>query len=129
MYVSPITSSAAAAPLTGAGRYDRPLVAFIHNHLSPADWPRGTELARMAWAQALGSLQVAPTAGMEDGIPAWLAAAARRVIREQTSPAVFAAGRLSVTAAETVAETSSGPHDSSLADTSPTTNDRQPLAA
>lgn len=66
--------------------YQRALLAFVNEHLELVDHRRGPELARMAWAAALGSLRVAPDSGMEGDLPAWLAHAARRVVREQTSP-------------------------------------------
>lgn len=88
MYVSPIPTVAADRPLTPLGRYDRPLLAYVHNRLETLDWGRGEKLARLAWARALGTLQRSgENAGMEEDIPSWLAAAARSVIREQTSPA------------------------------------------
>ncbi|MGW1364569.1 hypothetical protein ACWCQP_45090 [Streptomyces chartreusis] len=102
MYVSPISPSAAAAPLTSFARYERPLLAFVNELLSTVDHRRGPELAAMAWSKALGSLRIATETGMEGDIPAWLADAARRVVREQTSPAA-AVGRV-------VVVTSSGEH-------------------
>ncbi|OIJ95399.1 hypothetical protein [Streptomyces colonosanans] len=89
MYVSPI-SPAAVGSLTPAGRFERPLLAFVNSLLSPVDYRRGAELARMAWSKALGSLRLTTEAGMEGDIPTWLADAARRVVREQTSPAACA---------------------------------------
>ncbi|MFF4249465.1 hypothetical protein ACFYY2_34125 [Streptomyces sp. NPDC001822] len=71
-------------------RYERPLLAFVNEHLETADHRRGPELARLAWASALGSLHVAADSGMEGDLPAWLASAARRIVREQTSPAHYA---------------------------------------
>lgn len=70
--------------------YQRALLAFVNQHLELADHRRGPELARMAWAAALGSLRVAPDSGLEGDLPAWLARAARAVIREQTSPSYYA---------------------------------------
>lgn len=86
MYVSPISTSTAAGPLTPAGLYEQPLLAYVTNRLPAASWHCAADLARMAWASALGLIQPAAEAGMEEGIPAWLAAAARRVVREHTSP-------------------------------------------
>ncbi|WP_328884701.1 hypothetical protein [Streptomyces sp. NBC_00299] len=87
MYVSPISPSIAAAPLTTYARFERPLLAFVNELLSPVDYQRGPQLALMAWAEALGSLEITTEAGMERDIPLWLADAVRRVVREQTSPA------------------------------------------
>ncbi|MFE3770837.1 hypothetical protein [Streptomyces sp. NPDC059122] len=66
--------------------YERPLLAYINDRVSPLDWCRGRHIARMAWAEAVGSLHLAPDTGMEDGLPAWLAAAARRTIRGYLAP-------------------------------------------
>ncbi|MFF0629816.1 hypothetical protein [Streptomyces sp. NPDC004296] len=68
------------------GRYEQPLLAYINERLSPVDWRRGPDIARMAWAESVGSLSLAPDVGMEDDLPAWLAAAARRAIRSYLSP-------------------------------------------
>lgn len=113
MYVSPISASAAAAPLTPAGRFERPLLAFVNSLLSPVDYQRGPELARMAWVEALGSLRFTTEAGIEGDIPVWLADAVRRVVREQTSPAAVV-GRV-VTVASKSAVTAM--HGLVLADT------------
>ncbi|MGV9248015.1 hypothetical protein [Streptomyces sp. NPDC003710] len=86
MYVSPISPSAAAAPLTSFARFERPLLAFVNSLLSPVD-QYGPELARMAWSEALGSLRITIEAAMEGDMPVWLADAVRRVVRERTSPA------------------------------------------
>ncbi|MFF7189658.1 hypothetical protein ACFZAR_31505 [Streptomyces sp. NPDC008222] len=101
MYVSPISPSASAAPLTAAGRFERPLLAFVNSLLSPVDYRRGPELARMAWSQALGSLRLTIEAGIEGDIPVWLADAVRRVVREQTSPAAAVGLVVTVAAAST----------------------------
>ncbi|MFJ8469636.1 hypothetical protein [Streptomyces swartbergensis] len=87
MYVSPISLSAAAAPLTSFARFERPLLAFVNSLLSPVDYQRGPQLARMAWSEAIASLRITTEAGMEGDIPVWLADTVRRVVREQTSPA------------------------------------------
>ncbi|WP_329046682.1 hypothetical protein [Streptomyces sp. NBC_01422] len=77
-------------PAAALDLYARPLLAFVNAHLELADHKRGPELARLAWASALGSLDVASDAGMEGDLPAWLANAVRRIVREQTSPAHYA---------------------------------------
>ncbi|MFJ8870792.1 hypothetical protein ACIRD6_34230 [Streptomyces sp. NPDC102473] len=77
-------------PAAAFDLYAQPLLAFVNEHLELADHRRGPELARLALASALGSLQVVSDAGMEGDLPAWLANAVRRVIREQTSPAHYA---------------------------------------
>lgn len=92
MYVSP--NAAALAAESPAGAYETfrtPLLAYVHNLLEPLDWERSESFARMAFAQALGSLDLTEDAGMEDeGLPAWLASAARTVVRQQTSAATAA---------------------------------------
>lgn len=75
-------SAAHISPLVPYERFKRPLLAYVCNRLVVADHRRGKEIARRTWALALGSLQVATETGMEEDIPAWLAAAARRAIRE-----------------------------------------------
>jgi hypothetical protein len=72
-------------------RYREPLLAFVCNHLNSVDWRRGEELARKAWAAAVGSVD-GPAAGIaeDEGLPGWLATTARRVIRVETSPSYLA---------------------------------------
>lgn len=65
---------------------ERPLLAYINSRLNHVDYRRGPELARLAWATALGTLTPSTETGMEEDIPVWLARAARRVLRERTSP-------------------------------------------
>jgi hypothetical protein len=126
MYVSSISPNSETAPLTPAGRLERPLLAFVNSLLSPVDYRCGPELARMAWAEALGSLRLTTEVGMEGDIPAWLADAVRRVVRERTSPAA------SVGRVVTVAS-SDKTHDLVLADTEVSASEdsvpRTPLAA
>ncbi|MFJ9855274.1 hypothetical protein [Streptomyces sp. NPDC101150] len=77
--------------------FERPLLAFVTAHLVPADYRRTREIARMAWAEALGSLHLSADAGIEEeGIPIWLASAVRRVVRREISPAHYAAQLVSV---------------------------------
>ncbi|WP_432105887.1 hypothetical protein [Streptomyces sp. bgisy091] len=77
----------ALGPIAAFAQYERALLAFVNEHTQPVDHARGPELARLAWVSAVGSLRMAPDAGMEEGLPVWLANAARRTVREQTSPA------------------------------------------
>ncbi|MEU2346032.1 hypothetical protein ACFRAA_33305 [[Kitasatospora] papulosa] len=77
-------------PAIAFARYERPLLAFVNAHLEAVDHRRGPELARLAWSSALGSLRLAADSGMERDLPAWLATAARRIVREETSPAHYA---------------------------------------
>lgn len=119
MNVSPITAVPAAAAQPMAISYERyrtPLLGYVHNRTELIDWNRSEDIARKAFAQAVGSLQLSTEAGMEDeGLPAWLAFAARSVIREQTSPAFLAAQRLSATVAQPQAPAE--PHSLSLIET------------
>ncbi|GHB18865.1 MULTISPECIES: hypothetical protein [Streptomyces] len=70
--------------------YEMPLLSYVHDRLELIDYRRGRELARAAWTVALGTLQLVPDTGMEGDLPAWLARAARQVVREQTSPSFHA---------------------------------------
>ncbi|MFJ1751159.1 hypothetical protein ACIOJD_33765 [Streptomyces sp. NPDC088116] len=94
-----VTRYPAVSPAAVFEQVRTPLLAYVHNRLSQIDWPEAETFARMAWADAVGQLRLAADTGMEDGIPSWLAAAARRVIREQTSPALLAALRFGTTTA------------------------------
>lgn len=96
MFISPSAAGPglATSPTVSYEAYRAPLLAYVHNMLEPLDWNRSEDFARLAFAQALGSLDLTVDAGMEDqDLPAWLASAARTVIREQTSAATVAAER------------------------------------
>lgn len=66
--------------------YQQLLLTYVNNRLTPVDWPYAEQLVRNTWTLALGTLHPATESGMEEGIPSWLAAAARQVIREYLAP-------------------------------------------
>ena len=80
-------SAPPVSPLMAAyEHYRKPLLAYVCERLTLVDHRKGEELAQRAWVLALGSLHLTSATGMEEDIPAWLAVAARRAIREYLLP-------------------------------------------
>ncbi|MBW1603566.1 hypothetical protein JJV70_15935 [Streptomyces sp. JJ66] len=63
------------------------LLAYINNRLQPTEWRRCDQLARRVWEYALAHADMsAPGWDTDAGLPVWLAAAARTVIRRHLTP-------------------------------------------
>src|SRR5436190_14163878 len=73
--------SLAAAEAT----YSTRLLAYINDRLLPPDWHRSDQLAEETWQRARHYPDL-PLAETDSGLPAWLAAAARTVLRRHFSP-------------------------------------------
>ncbi|MGD9482876.1 hypothetical protein WDH52_06375 [Streptomyces sp. TRM70308] len=71
------------AVLSAAHRpHEAALLAYITARTPATEWRRADQLARRAWEYALAHLDMSdPTRDDDAGLPAWLAAAARTVIR------------------------------------------------
>ncbi|WP_031511044.1 hypothetical protein [Streptomyces megasporus] len=69
-------------------QYEDALLSYITDRIPPADWHRAEDLADQTWAYALDHADLSSTTVDEEaGLPEWLAATARIVIRRHLTPA------------------------------------------